>query len=104
MSRGDLLPGLNRYCNFIYIRTELSGKTYDLFEPVDSFHLIQSESFSGFRRLTHSTVFHSVDVVVGHQEAEVEGEVDQGPEDRLANNKYKAPDVIGDVVDVFQGA
>ena len=64
MSRGDLLPGLN------------CVEWEDLFEPVDSFHLIESESFSGFRRLTHSTVFHSVDVVVGHQEAEVEGEVD----------------------------
>jgi len=54
-------------------------------------------------RLTHATIFRSVDVVVGDQETEVEGEVDQGPEHGLPNNKHKAPDVIGDVVDVFQG-
>ena len=29
-----------------------------------------------FQRLTHATLFRSVDVVVGDQEAEVEGEVD----------------------------
>ena len=42
----------------------------------------------------------SVDVVVGDEEAQVEGEVDEGPEHRLQRQQHEVPHVVGDVVDV----
>ena len=43
----------------------------------------------------------SVDVVVGHEEAQVEGEVDERPQDGLQGQQHEAPHVVGDVVDVW---
>jgi len=80
--------------------TELTHST--LSESVDSFQSFESEGLFQLNWLVHSS--DSVDVVIGDKEAKVESEVDHGPEHGLADNEYKAPDIIGDVVDVFQGA
>jgi len=43
-----------------------------------------------------------VNVIVCHQEAEIEDEIDHGTEGRLCHQQ-EVPDVVSDVIDVFQG-
>lgn len=45
-----------------------------------------------------------VNVIICHQEAEIEDEIDHGSEGGLGHQEEEVPDVVSDVVDIFQGA
>jgi len=56
-----------------------------------------------YRSRTLSEFFKDlVNVIVCRQETEIEDEIDHGSEGRLSHQKQEVPDVVSDVVDIFQ--
>jgi len=49
-----------------------------------------------------SSIRGSEDTVIVHQEGQVEGEPDQGPEHGLAHQQHEVPHIVRQVVGIFQ--
>ena len=57
-------------------------------------------SLSVIRREAGTKVTQSVHIIIVNNEGEIEGEVDEGPEQRFRHQEHKVPHVVRQIVDL----